>query len=490
MLGGGLLVWQFAKGEKIMSQRVAPLKYLGDEELNQIEETAYRLLEEVGIVLQHPKALELLLGRGCRIQKERVLIPRDVVQWGLKNVTPHTQFYNRDGSPAFAFGDGRLRFHNAGGLPFIYDIDSGERRSPTLQDVCDASRILDKLPNVDVVIPLLGPQDVPQELLAVASTDATLRNTRKPFSAAAIEHPEDVPYVVEMAAACCGGMEAYREKPNMYVSVSPVSPLKFNFNDTASILAVVESGTPFNSLPCPTLGATSPITLAGALAQQHAEVLASFVIAAAAKPGAPVCYCSRVSPIDLRTAVSSWGGPEIGIVGACAVQLAHRLGLPCDSFGLTTSSTRLDPQFAYERFANAFTPALAGMDILSGVGSIASVLAGGLEISVMDDEIISLIKRLVIGCEVTEETLAFDLMQEVILGNGVFLAEAHTVKQIRKGAVWMPTVSDRTGAASGVERAKAKVKEILRTHEVEPLPEAVLRHLDEIKERARRELVK
>jgi trimethylamine--corrinoid protein Co-methyltransferase len=317
-----------------------------------------------------------------------------------------------------------------------------------------------------------------------------LRNTRKPFSSAAIDHPEDVPYVVEMAAACCGGREAYRQRPNMYISVSPVSPLKFNFNDTASIIAVAESGTPLNALPCPTLGATCPITLAGALAQQHAEVLVSFLLAAVAKPGAPVCYCSRVSPVDLRTAVSSWGGPEIGILGACAVQLAHRLGIPCDSFGLTTSSTRLDPQFAYERFANAFTPALAGMDILSGAAGTASVMAGGLEIGVIDDEIISLMKRILNGCEVTEETLAFDLMQQIIPGSGVFLGELHTVKQMRRGAVWMPTVSDRTGAASGVERAKTKARDILKTHQVEPLSEDVLRHLDDILERARRELVK
>jgi trimethylamine--corrinoid protein Co-methyltransferase len=129
------------------------------------------------------------------------------------------------------------------------------------------------------------------------------------------------------------------------------------------------------------------------------------------------------------------------------------------------------------------------MDILSGVASTSSVLAGGLEISVMDDEIISLIKRILTGCEVTEETVAFTVMQEVIWGNGVFMAEPHTVKQMRRGAVWMPTVSDRTGAASGVERARAKAREILQTHQVEPLPEDVLRHLDEIMERARRQLV-
>ena len=422
-------------------------------------------------------------------ERDRVYLPHSVIEWGLKNVTPHNEFYNRDGSHAFTFGDGQLRFHNVGGLPFLYDLNTGERRRPTVQDMADATRLLDALPNVDVVIPLLGPTDVSPELLAVASTDALVRNTGKPFSAAAIELPQDVPYVVEMAAACCGSMEAYRQRPTMYISVSPVSPLRFPNDVTATIIAVARSGTPFNTLPAPSLGATGPITLAAALAQQHAEVLASFVIAAAANPGAAVTYCSRINPIDLRTAISSWGGPEIGMAGACATQLAHRLGLPCDSFGFCTSATRLDPQFAFERLTNALTPAFAGIDILSGVGSTESVMAGGFEIAVLDDEIISMMKHLFRGVAVNEATLALDVMREVIPRDGVFLGEIHTVKQARKGAIWMPTVSDRTGATSGIDRARARAGEILRTHQPPALSDDVIRHLDEIMARARRDLV-
>ena len=168
------------------------------------------------------------------------------------------------------------------------------------------------------------------------------------------------------------------------------------------------------------------------------------------------------------------------MAGACATQLAHRLGLPCDSFGFCTSATRLDPQFAYERFDNAMTPALAGIDILSGVGSTRSVMAGGLEIAVIDDEIISMIKHMFGGVTVDDSTLALDVMREVIPRDGVFLGEMHTVKQIRKGAIWMPTVGDRTGTVSGVDRAKARAREILRTHEAPPLTGDVIRHLDEI----------
>jgi trimethylamine--corrinoid protein Co-methyltransferase len=471
------------------------LTLLSDESLAAIENTAYRLLAEVGISLQHARATEMLHGLGCRVDRGRVLIPPDAVHWMLEHVTPQRQFYNRDGSPAFALGDGQIHFHNGGGLPFIRDWNSGQRRQPLLSDIADCTRLLDALPHVDAVIPLFGPQDVPPELLNVASTEVMLRHTAKPVSAAAIDKAQDVPYVVDMAAACCGGPDAFRQHPTMYISVSPVSPMTFTADVAGAIVAVAESGAPFATLPAPSLGATGPVTMAGALAQQHAEVLASLVIAAAARPGTPVVYCSRINAIDMHTAVSTWGGPEVGMTGACAVQLAHRLGLPCDTYGLCTSAEALDPQFAYERLANALVPALAGADILSGVGSTASVMVGGLEIAVIDDEIVSLIKHIVAGCEVNETTLAFEVMQRVIPGDGVFLGEMHTVRQVRKGALWLPTVSVRGGdagdpAANVVARARARAQELLATHQVEPLPDDASRHLDEIVARARRELMR
>jgi trimethylamine--corrinoid protein Co-methyltransferase len=470
------------------------LGFLSDSALDQIEETAYRLLDEVGITLQHHGAREMLHGHGCRIDGARAFVPREAVEWALENVSPHRDWYCMDGSPGFTFGDGQIRFHNGGGPPFIYDLDTSRRRKATLQDVADVTRLLDALPNVDVVIPLFGPQDVPSELMVVASTEVTLRNTRKPVSSAAVDKPQHVPYVVQMAAACCGGIEHFRQHPTMSISVSPVSPLIFTHDVAASIIAIVQAGVPFHSLPAPSLGATAPITMAGALAQQHAEVLASFVIAATARPGAPVVYCSRINPNDLRTAVSSWGGPEVGMAGACATQLAHRLGLPCDAYGLCSGATFIDPQFAYERLTNAFVPALAGTDIMSGVGGTDSGLAGGLEIAVIDDEMIGVLKHVVAGCEVNDETLAFDVMQAVIPRDGVFLSERHTIRHMRAGAIWNPGVSERKGQEVGgagagvVARAREQARAILKTHQVPPLSEDVERELGEIMARARREL--
>jgi trimethylamine--corrinoid protein Co-methyltransferase len=470
------------------------IRMFSEEQLDRIEETAFRLLEEVGISLQHARATEMLRGLGCRVAGERVLIPREVVAKSLSVLNRDSVARSRDGSREAVLGLGRFLTHNGGGDPFVLDIQTGKRRSATLQDLADATRVLDALPNVDVITPLLGPQDVPPGLMIIAAFETMMRNTVKPITAAAAENPADVRYMVELAAACCGGMEAFRRCPTISVSVSPVSPLTFGDKVAGAILAVVESGAPFHSLPSPSMGATGPITMAGILAQQHAEVLASFVLVAAACPGASVTYCSRISPIDLRTAISTWGGPEVGLSGAAATQLAHRSGFKLDCYGLSTDSNRFDPQFAYEKFANALMPALAGADILSGIGMMGNGLMASVQGAVVDDEMVGLMRHLLRGYEVTEETLAFDVMKEVILRDGMFLAEEHTVKNMREGALYMPLSSDRAVAGDedsngGVAaRARTRALEILSTHSAEPLPDQVDRELKQIMERARREL--
>jgi trimethylamine---corrinoid protein Co-methyltransferase len=476
-----------------MSDTRPRLDSLTPSDLAQIETTAYRLLEEVGIVLRHAGAVERLHGLGCRIDGGRVYVPPDAVRWGLEHITPYRTFYSADGLRTVTVGDGQLRCHNAGGPAFIVDRSSGQLRPAVLQDIAEAGRVLDALPNVDVVIPPLGAQDVSPELMTVASVDMMLRHTRKPVFAASAEKPADVRYLVAQAVACVGSEEAFRERPTTAIMVSPVSPLTFTEQVTATIMAVAESGAGFMPLPAPSLGATGPITLAGTLAQQHAESLAAFLLAAATRPGTPVMYCSRISTIDLRTAVSIWGGPEVGATAACAAQLAHNLGLACDAYGLASTSSLLDPQFAYERLANALVPALAGVDLMSGVGILGNNLVFNLEAAVIDDEILSLIRRIVTGIPVDDATLAFDLMAQVIPAGDAFLAQQHTVQHMRAGAVWRPTVGERPGGRDGaslgvVGRAAGRVAQILAQPAPECLPPAIAARLDEIMIEARREL--
>ncbi len=471
------------------------LRVLTELECDQIEETTFRLLEEVGIRLQHQQAMEMLQGQGCRIQGDRVLIPREVVAWGLANVNRNAFFRSADGSNEVVLGQDRFLTHNGGSVPNFEDLETGKRRPAKLQDLIQGTRILDALPNIDVVIPLVGPQDVPEELMTIASFEAMLHHTRKPIAGAAVENPTDVRYMIDLACACCGGKEAFRARPTIPILASPISPLTFTEKVTSAILAIVDAGATFFPLPAPTMGASGPITMAGVLAQQHAEVLASIVITAAACPGASVVYCSRINPIDMRTGVSWWGGPDMGMAGACATQLAHRSGLKSDVYGLCTSAARLDPRFAYEKLANALTPALAGADILSGVGTMDSGMTATLAGAVLDNEIISLIHHIRRGYEVNEETLAFEVMKKVILTDDIFLGQLHTVQHLRDGTIWFPEIIERVmetdfdPKAGLVTFATDQVHELLKMPEEETLSESVCRDLAEIMEQARCELV-
>jgi len=470
------------------------LQLLGEDQYDQIEETAFRILEDVGIRLQHSLATEMLCSRGCVVQGDRVRIPRNVVAWSLANVDRNAAFRSPDGSIEIFLGTGRLLIHNGGSVPNFEDLETCHRRPARLQDLVDGTRILDALPNIDVIIPLVGPQDVPEELISISSFEAMLHHTHKPIGGAAVENPTEVRYIVELASACCGGKDAFRLRPTIPILASPISPLTFTEKLTDAILAIVESGATFFPLPAPTMGASSPITMAGALAQQHAEVLASIVITATARPGACVVYCSRINPIDMRTGVSWWGGPDMGIAGACATRLAHRYGLRSDVYGLCTSSAVLDSRFAYEKLANALMPALAGADILSGAGTMDSGMTATLAGAVIDNEMVSLVHHILDGYEVNTETLAYDVIKKVVQTDDIFLGQLHTVRHLRDGTIWFPTIDEQglhTGGrrADVVDIAREKVLELLRKPEQEPLMQSVCCELEEIMKQARRELV-
>jgi trimethylamine--corrinoid protein Co-methyltransferase len=355
--------------------------------------------------------------------------------------------------------------------------------------------VLDALPNIDVIIPLVGPQDVPEELITISSFEAMLHHTRKPIAGAAVENPTEVRYIMELAFACCGGKEAFRAHPTVPIMASPISPLTFSEKVTGAILAIVDAGATFFPLPAPTMGASGPITMAGVLAQQHAEILASVVLAAAACPGASVVYCSRINPIDMRTGVSWWGGPDMGMAGACATQLARRSEFKSNVYGLCTSAAVLDAKFAYEKFANALMPALAGADILSGAGTMDSGMTATLTGAVLDNEIISLIHHILRSYDVNEETLAFDVMKNVILSDDIFLSQLHTINHLRDGTIWFPEINDRVmqsdydTKADLASLAREQVLALLKAPEEERLSESVCRNLAEIMEQARRELV-
>jgi trimethylamine--corrinoid protein Co-methyltransferase len=466
------------------------LTVLTEEEVGAIHQATLRILSEVGVVLTQPEARETLVGAGATVRDDRVLLPSDLVERAVTQCPRVVNVRGRSGDTV-TLGDGNLHWHNLGGAREVYDPPTGQCRPATVQDVRNSTCLLDALDGVTTITPFFTPQDVPASLMLLAMYRHTLPHTTKPVQGPGAQTAAEVRYVARMAAVVGPPAEV------LTMGISPVSPLIFPDDVAEAMMETARLGVPLGPLPCPSAGATAPMSLAGSLAQQNAEVLASVVLVQSVRPGLPIVYCGRLAMMEPRTGVSVWGGVELGLVSAATVQIGHRYGLPVNVYGLSTNAHTLDLQSGYERAINSIIPALAGADELSGIGEMAAGVAGSYAQMVCDNEIAASVRRLRQGFVVDEDSLAVEVIASVMDGSRNFLDQRHTVRYLRAGEVLYTHLAERrlweewdqAGRESMAERAQAQAERLLAEHEVPPLTEDQERELTEIMREAERELV-
>ncbi len=461
---------------------------LDSQEIEMIHQSSLRVLMDRGVILNHSPSRKILQENGAILDDGFVRLPPQLVERAISTASGNISLHSRSGS-IYTLGDGNLHWHNLGGAREIYDHRFKQRRSATVKDLIDATRILDALDNVTTITPLFTPTDVPGPLMSLAMYRYTLPNTIKPVQGPGVQNAIEVTYAARMAEVLGS------PKQMLTLSVSPVSPLTFPDDAAEAIIAIANNEIPFAPLPCPTAGTTAPFTLAGALVQQNAEVLASITLAQCVKPGLPIIYCGRLAMMEPRTAISVWGGVELGLVSAATVQIGHRYGLPVNVYGLTTNSHTLDFQNGLERALNAILPALAGADELSGIGEMEAGVTSSFAQIVADDEIAGSIQRARAGFSTNEQTLAVEVILSVMKGSRNFLAQKHTRQAIRQGEILFTNLAERAdwevwereGRLEMVDRAQAKAEQILATHLVPELEPGQEKTLTEIMKAAQRE---
>jgi trimethylamine--corrinoid protein Co-methyltransferase len=243
-------------------------------------------------------------------------------------------------------------------------------------------------------------------------------------------------------------------------------------------------------------GVTGPATLAGALAQHNAEVLAGVVLTQLVRPGAPVLYGTASSNVDMRTAAPAIGSPESAISIAVCAQLARHYRLPSRGGGALTDSPSPDGQSNYERMFTLLTSILSGVNFLMhGLGILESYLTLSYEQFVIDLELINMVRRLVQPLDISAETLALETIHEIGPG-GYFLEAGHTLAHYRE-AHFLPRLSLRQpyeqwqaeGAGDVVRRANARCREMLAGYTRPDLPPEVETRLHAFVERRKAELL-
>jgi trimethylamine--corrinoid protein Co-methyltransferase len=465
--------------------------FLTKEEVEGIHQATLRILSEIGVVLTYTPALEVLTGSGATLKGNRVLFPAELVEKCLAKCPPRISVRGRGGQVK-TLGDGSLNFHNLGGAPNIFDYGTGQRRYANLQDVRDCTRLLDALENCNTITPFFTPLDVPGGLMSLGMYRHAIPYTTKPLQGPGVQFASEAFYAVKMAEVIGPAKEI------LTLSVSPVSPLSIPDHEAQAIMEIARLGITFASLPCPTMGTTAPFSIAGAIAQQNAELLASIVLVQLVHPGLPVIYCGRLAMMEPRTGISVWGGLELGLASAGTVQIGHRYGLPVNVYGFSTNAHTLDIQDGFERALNAIIPALAGADELSGIGEMEAGVSGSFAQMVIDNEFAANILRARRGFSANADSLAVEVIGRVMDGSHNFLGQKHTSQYLKGGEILLTRLAERgtwetwntNGRKGMAEHAQAEAERILKEHQVPGLEPAQEKELDVIMEAAAKELVK
>lgn len=467
------------------------LSVLDENEIEAIHQATLRILGETGVVLTEPKSRALLTGAGAKVKEMRVFLPPELVEKCIALAGKKTTIRGRGGAVK-TLGDGSLYFHNLGGAPQVYDASSGTRRLATVQDVRDATRLLDALENCHTITPFFTPTEVPGGVMSLAMYRHALPFTVKPLQGPGVQYAAEARYAVKMAEVIGPPAEV------LTLALSPVSPLTIPDHEAEAIMEIARLGIAFAPLPCPTAGTTAPFSIAGAITQQNAEVLAALVLAELVQPGLPIIYCGRLAMMEPRTGLSVWGGVELGMASAGTVQIGHRYGLPVNVYGFSTNAHSLDAQDGFERALNAAIPALAGADELSGIGEMEAGVMGSYAQMVADNEFAGSIYRARKGFAADADALAVEVIAAAVSSTRNFLGQKHTMKYLKSGELFMTKLAERgswegwqaAGRIGMVERAQAEAERILREHQVPPLEAAQERELDALMAAAEKELVK
>ena len=431
-----------------------------------------RVLERTGVRVLDPEAAKLLQAAGASYDdvSQVVRIPEGVLKSLLMQAPSRFRLYGRGPDRMLAFGEGNTYYSSMGTAVQVEDGNGGIR-SPTLKDVESFYRLVDASPFLDHASWVVWPRDVPNEVVHIYEVLYGFKYSTKSLDGYnwGKQYSQDT---IDMAAIVAGGREELEQRPLLLGFTNPVSPLTLAKETTEGLVAFARAGQPCIMPPECMAGGTAPSTLAGVLVQQNVEVLASIAVAQCVRRGAPVLYGSVSTVMDMRTGAVALGAPEAGLISLGAAQLARYYGIPSRGTGGNTEALSPDYQAGAESATTLLLAALAGFDFIYDVaGSLESSLSASYAKLILDGDLAGSVKRVTSGIEVSEDTLAEDVIESAGL-RGSYLGHPHTLSHYRQEHFLPETfLRGARGTRDATEirqRAERRAENLLREHSVDP----------------------
>ncbi len=474
------------------------ISFLSREEQERIHEAALWILSDIGIQMPSQEAVQIMQNAGARIEGKNVVkIPPELVKCALETVPKREKFvlYGREEKYDVHFATDTPVLAPMQEATRVIDLETGEYRPATDRDLADLARLMEALDNVAYAGSLVTPQDVPKETSEWYALATLLKNTSKNIYTAT-PGAGFIRDAVKMASLAAGGEDKFRSRPFVSFNILMRAPLQISRPEVESLIEVSRQRLPVFLTSGAIAGATAPVTMVGAIAQNHAEVMSALVLSQAVGPGTPTMYSCSLRSMDMSTANVAMASPESAILRGAQSQMARYLGLPLRAKGFLRDAKVLDAQAGFESAMVGLVTTLSA-DVIEGLQYEMDVLVDFADL-VFVNEAFSALKRIARGFAADSETLtsALDALKEVGHG-GSFIGSKHTLKNFRS-ELWRPQIFDRwpwsaweKGGRKGAEqRAREKAREILASYQPNRLSPEVERKIDQVAREAKIDLTK
>lgn len=460
------------------------LTFLTQDDIYKIYLGALDILQNTGVQVPVESVVKELKSAGCQVRGDTVKMPVSLVEALIQKAPSQFTLYGRDPEYQIKIGGKRVFFQPMIGRLNFLDSKTNQKRRTTIEDVGNLIKIADALPNYHIlhsgaVMPHI--EALPDKVSHVYGYMVSVINSSKVIKGTCRGRQKALD-CIEMAAGIAGGESILREKPNLHTTYNVISPLQHGREMLEGFMEYVNYGLPVDITSEPQTGATSPVTMAGTLAQQIAEVFSGVVIAQILNPGTPVFIGTCGAAMDMRYGTISLGGIEAAMLNVAHAQLAQYCKIPSRGTGANTDSKLLDFQAGYEKAITLLLPALAGINMVFYPGTLEHAETISPESLVLDHEICGTVYHAMQNISVAEDALALDVIQKAGPG-GFYLNERHTIDHLEK-AHFMPKLADRkrredwqkAGAKDLSQIASEEVHRILSEHK----PVALDQHTKEM----------
>jgi trimethylamine--corrinoid protein Co-methyltransferase len=454
---------------------------LTSRDIEQIHLTSMKLLTNVGVRFPEDEAIAIFRKHGVKTEGHIIYLTEEQGMEAVEAAPAQFTLHSRNSDRSVTVGDGEPVFVPAYGAPFMVDLEVG-KRMPTLEDYHNLARIGHMLPNQDLSGHLMvEPSDVPSGTAHLQMLHACMVHSDKPFMGST-HGRVGARHTLEMASILFG--EEIGQRPVTIGLINSLSPLGYSGEMVEALMEYARCRQPVLIALLAMAGSTGPITLAGVLAQQNAEILAGVTLAQLISPGTPVIYGSTSTNILMKTGALSIGSPELALIVTATAQMARYYGLPSRGGGALTDANGPDAQAGLESMFGLLTAVNSGVDfVLHAAGILSSFLAFSYEKLVLDDEMCSMVRRFRRGITITPGTLAYEVIAGVGPG-GNFLMEPQTIERCRT-EFWQPEVYSResleawvTGGRPDIrQRARQRWQGLLAEHRDPPLDGTTARQL-------------